>query len=130
MRTRPLADGRHVDAAKVRALLEALIEPGERACLEGNNQKQPDFLAKALASLDATKGHDLHMLQSVIALPGYRPVRDGIASRLDFSFSGLQGARSSLRSKAASIGIPFRLTQSFRKSESSVTTKRSPVAPT
>jgi malonate decarboxylase alpha subunit len=29
-------------------LLEAVIEPGDRVCLEGNNQKQADFLAQAL----------------------------------------------------------------------------------
>ncbi len=93
-RARPLADGKHVESSKAAALLEALIEPGDRVCLEGNNQKQADFLAKALASLDATKVHDLHMLQSVIALPEHLDLFEkGIASRLDFSFSGPQGAR-------------------------------------
>ena len=29
-------------------LLEAVLEPGDRVCLEGNNQKQADFLAQAL----------------------------------------------------------------------------------
>ena len=28
------------------ALLEAVLEPGDRVCLEGNNQKQADFLAQ------------------------------------------------------------------------------------
>ncbi len=93
-RARLFADGKHVDAANIGALLDALIEPGDRVCLEGNNQKQADFLAKALASLDATKVHDLHMLQSVIALPEHLDLfENGIASRLDFSFSGPQGAR-------------------------------------
>ena len=32
-----------------RALLEAVLEPGDRVCLEGNNQKQADFLAKTVA---------------------------------------------------------------------------------
>jgi malonate decarboxylase alpha subunit len=94
VRARPLADGKHVDASRATALLEALIEPGDRVCLEGNNQKQADFLAKALAAVDATKVHDLHMLQSVIALPEHLDLFErGIASRLDFSFSGPQGAR-------------------------------------
>ncbi|MEO8935961.1 MAG: malonate decarboxylase subunit alpha [Burkholderiaceae bacterium] len=93
-RARSLADGKHVAAARVNELLAALIEPGDRVCLEGNNQKQADFLAEALASLDATQVHDLHMLQSVIALPSHLDLfENGIASRLDFSFSGPQGAR-------------------------------------
>ncbi|NEL81524.1 MAG: malonate decarboxylase subunit alpha, partial [Xanthomonas perforans] len=36
--------GRVVAADDVVALLEAVIEPGDRVCLEGNNQKQADFL--------------------------------------------------------------------------------------
>jgi malonate decarboxylase alpha subunit len=94
VRARPLADGKHVDASRATALLEALIEPGDRVCLEGNNQKQADFLAQALAAIDPARVHDLHMLQSVIALPEHLDLfENGIASRLDFSFSGPQGAR-------------------------------------
>ena len=93
-RAQPLASGKHVDAATASALLEALIEPGDRVCLEGNNQKQADFLAATLASLDASRVHDLHMVQSVLALPEHLDIFErGIASRLDFSFSGPQGAR-------------------------------------
>ena len=93
-RAKPFADGKHVDAARIAALLEAVLEPGDRVCLEGNNQKQADFLAKTLASLDPSKVHDLHLLQSVVALPEHLDLfENGIASRLDFSFSGPQGAR-------------------------------------
>ena len=93
-RARSFASGKHVEAANASALLEAVLEPGDRVCLEGNNQKQADFLAKTLASLDASRVHDLHMLQSVLALPEHLDVFErGIASRLDFSFSGPQGAR-------------------------------------
>ena len=31
-------------------LLEAVIRPGDRVCLEGNNQKQADFLAENFAA--------------------------------------------------------------------------------
>ena len=93
-RARPFANGKHVDASRIGVLLEALIEPGDRVCLEGNNQKQADFLAKALAAVDVTKVHDLHLLQSVVALPEHLDLFEkGIASKLDFSFSGPQGAR-------------------------------------
>ena len=50
-------------------LLEAVIEPGDRVCLEGNNQKQADFLAQALTRVDPARVNRLHMLQSVLALP-------------------------------------------------------------
>ena len=35
----------------------------------GDNQKQADFLAAALAKADPAQLHDLHMVQSVLALP-------------------------------------------------------------
>ncbi len=86
--------GRIADPDKIVALLEALIEPGDRVCLEGNNQKQADFLAGALCSLDPARVHDLHMLLSVLALPEHLDIFDkGIASKLDFSFSGPQAVR-------------------------------------
>ena len=89
-----LARGKQVQAGDTGALLEAVLEPGDRVCLEGNNQKQADFLASALASVDTGRVHDLHMVQSVLALPEHLDVFErGIASRLDFSFSGPQGAR-------------------------------------
>ncbi|HUN90460.1 MAG TPA: malonate decarboxylase subunit alpha [Burkholderiaceae bacterium] len=87
-------DGRVVEAAAVGRLLAAVIENGDRVCIEGNNQKQADFLAAALAALDPSQVRDLHMVQSVLALPEHLDVFErGIASRLDFSFSGPQGAR-------------------------------------
>lgn len=89
-----LAKGKVVASADVAALLEAVIENGDRVCLEGNNQKQADFLAKALAGLDPERVNNLHMVQSVLALPEHLDVFENkIASRLDFSFSGPQGAR-------------------------------------
>ncbi len=86
--------GKVVATGSIADLLEAVIEPGDRVCLEGNNQKQADFLARALVGLDPRRVHSLHMVQSVLALPEHLDVfENGIASRLDFSFSGPQGAR-------------------------------------
>jgi len=86
--------GRHVDTDAAVALLEAVLQPGDRVCLEGNNQKQADFLARSLTEVDPQRVHGLHMVQSVLALPEHLDVFDsGIAKRLDFSFSGPQGAR-------------------------------------
>ena len=37
-------DGKVVQASHIVELLHAVLEPGDRVCLEGNNQKQADFL--------------------------------------------------------------------------------------
>ena len=86
--------GKQVAAERSVDLLNAVLEPFDRVCLEGNNQKQADFLAKSLVRVDTQRVHDLHMVQSVLALPEHLDVFEaGIASRLDFSFSGPQGGR-------------------------------------
>ncbi|WP_284756731.1 malonate decarboxylase subunit alpha [Agrobacterium sp. fls2-241-TYG-188a] len=93
-RASPLSNGKVVKADAIIALMEAVIEPGDRLCIEGNNQKQADFLAKALANVNPQVVHDLHIVQSVLALPEHLDVFEkGIASKLDFSFSGPQAAR-------------------------------------
>jgi len=85
---------REVPHTRVIDLFEAVIEPGDRVCLEGNNQKQADFLAESLAQVNPERVRDLHMVQSVLSLPSHLDVFErGIAKRLDFSFSGPQGAR-------------------------------------
>lgn len=98
--------GKVAAAASVVELLSAVIESGDRVCLEGNNQKQADFLARALTRLDPTRVNNLHMVQSVLALPEHLDVFDnGIASRLDFSFSGPQAARLAKMVAAGQIEI-------------------------
>jgi hypothetical protein len=37
--------------------LEALIRAGDRIVLEGDNQKQADFLARSLVKMDAEQSH-------------------------------------------------------------------------
>jgi malonate decarboxylase alpha subunit len=86
--------GKILAAHDIATLLHAVLEPHDRVCIEGNNQKQADFLARALAELDPSRIHDLHLLQSVLALPEHLDVfENGIANRLDFSFSGPQALR-------------------------------------
>ncbi|MET1025184.1 MAG: malonate decarboxylase subunit alpha [Pseudoxanthomonas sp.] len=90
----PLAQGRMVRSDDVVALLETVLRPGDRVCLEGNNQKQADFLADCLTQVDPGRIHDLHMVQSVLSLASHLDVFEkGIARRLDFSFSGPQSVR-------------------------------------
>lgn len=84
-------EGKIVPRELAKKLLESVIKSGDRVCIEGNNQKHADFLAKTLASLDPAKIKNLHMLQSVVALPEHIEVfTRGIANRLDFAFSGPQ----------------------------------------
>ena len=87
-------EGKIVDAKDTVALLEAVIKPFDKVNIEGNNQKQADFLAKALCEVDPAKIHDLHMVQSVLTLPEHLDVFEkGIAKKLDMSFSGPQAGR-------------------------------------
>lgn len=85
---------RIVPAPRVTALLETVLAPGDRVCLEGNNQKQADFLAACLAAVNPEVVHDLHMVQSVIALPSHVELFEkGIARQVDFCYSGPVGGR-------------------------------------
>lgn len=94
---RPLTEGgagKIVNPSRAIALLEEIIRPGDRVALEGNNQKQAEFLADCLCKVDTSKVKDLHIVQSVIALPSHCEVfRRGIASKVDFSFSGPQATQ-------------------------------------
>ena len=88
------AHGKVVPADAAVDLLEAVLRPGDRVCLEGDNQKQADCLARALAACDPARIHDLHMVQSGIVLPEHLDVFEtGVAKRLDYSYSGPQGGR-------------------------------------
>src|ERR1700694_4372179 len=94
-------------ADRATQLLEAIIQPGDRVAIEGDNQKQADFLASALANVDPARIHDLHMVQSVLALPDHLAVFEhGIATRLDFAYAGPQSRRLAelVASKALKIG--------------------------
>lgn len=88
------AQGKRVAKADATALLEAVIRPGDRVCLEGDNQKQADLLASALAAVDKVRIHDLHMVQSGVVLPEHLDLFElGIARRLDYAYSGPQSQR-------------------------------------
>lgn len=99
-------DGKVVQASHAVELLNAVLEPGDRVCLEGNNQKQADFLGKALTRVDTSRVHDLHMLLSVLSLPEHLDVFEkGIASKLDFSFSGPQAGRLAKLAQTGKLNI-------------------------
>ncbi|MER5646367.1 malonate decarboxylase subunit alpha [Streptosporangium sp. NPDC002524] len=86
--------GRVLDTGRTRDALQALLRPGDRVALEGDNQKQADFLAGALAGCDPKVVHDLHLLISSISLREHLDVFErGVAHRLDFSYAGPQSVR-------------------------------------
>ncbi|QJQ01634.1 malonate decarboxylase subunit alpha [Herbaspirillum rubrisubalbicans] len=98
--------GKIAPADQLGELLYAVLENGDRVCVEGNNQKQADFLAKGLAALDPARVNGLHMLFSVLALPEHLDVFEkGIADRLDFSFSGPQAGRLAKLASAGKLNI-------------------------
>ncbi len=75
-------------------ILETVIKPGDKVCIEGDNQKQADFLSKEFCKVDPKKINNLHMIQSAIALPEHLDLFDqGIAKKVDFAFAGPQATR-------------------------------------
>lgn len=90
------ANGRVVPTADIVPFLEAIATPGDRVVLEGNNQKQADFLSRALAEVDPSKVHGLHMIiPSVSRVEHLDLFERGIARKLDFAYAGAQSLRIS-----------------------------------
>jgi malonate decarboxylase alpha subunit len=74
--------------------LEALVVAGDRIVLEGDNQKQADFLSRSLAKVNPKKIHDLHLIISSISRPEHLTLFElGIAKKVDFAFAGPQSLR-------------------------------------
>ncbi|SCK24448.1 malonate decarboxylase subunit alpha [Vogesella sp. LIG4] len=89
-----LADGRILPTGQLVPALEILLSPGDRVALEGNNQKQADFLSRALAKVNPQRVHDLHMIIPSVGRSEHLDIFEaGIARKLDFSFSGPQSLR-------------------------------------
>jgi len=87
-----LVSGKIVSASDATKLLEAIIRPFDKVNIEGDNQKQADFLAEALSKADPGRLHDLHMVQSAIALDSHLDVFEkGIAKKIDFFCYAFQG---------------------------------------
>ncbi|WP_353062583.1 malonate decarboxylase subunit alpha [Tunturibacter psychrotolerans] len=74
--------------------LETVIRSGDRIVMEGDNQKQADFLSRSLAKVDPKKIHDLHLIISSISRPEHLTLFElGIAKKVDFAFAGPQSLR-------------------------------------
>jgi malonate decarboxylase alpha subunit len=90
----PWMDGHVLKPERIVEALEALIETGSRVALEGNNQKQADFLSRAFAKLDPARVHDVHLLISSISRPEHLTLFErGICRKVDFAFAGPQSLR-------------------------------------
>lgn len=81
--------GKVIPTDQLVSVMENLLAPGDRVVLEGNNQKQADFLSRMLAEVNPQKIHDLHMIMPSVGRSEHLDLFEkGIARKLDFSFSG------------------------------------------
>lgn len=87
-------EGKVVDGRWLRDVFEALLRPGDRVALEGDNQKQADFLSRTLAQCDPQRVHGLHMLIGSVSRPEHLDLfENGIADKLDLAYAGPQSVR-------------------------------------
>jgi malonate decarboxylase alpha subunit len=90
----PYADGRILAPETIVQALETLIRPQDRVVIEGNNQKQADFLSRSLAQVDPVTVHDLHLLISSVSRREHLDLfENGIARKIDFAYAGPQSLR-------------------------------------
>ena len=87
-------NGPVLNSSAIVEALQAVLEPGDRVALEGDNQKQADFLSRSLVQLDPAKTHELHLLISSVSRPEHLTLFErGIARKLDFAYAGPQSVR-------------------------------------
>lgn len=100
-------NGKIINTEDTVSMLEKLLSPGSKVVLEGNNQKQADFLGRMLAEVNPDVVRDLHMIIPSMSIPEHLDIFEkGIARKLDFSYSGAQSLRISqlLEDGALEIG--------------------------
>lgn len=90
----PWLDGKVIQLQAINQVLEASLRPGDRVILEGDNQKQATFLAKALNSVSPDQVNDLTMIIPAISRPEHLDLFEkGIASEINFAYAGVQSLR-------------------------------------
>ncbi|MFT4021865.1 MAG: malonate decarboxylase subunit alpha [Acinetobacter sp.] len=93
---RKFSDGVVIPTENIVQALHTLIKPHDKVVLEGNNQKQADFLSRSLAQTNPEILHDLHMIMPSVGRAEHLDLFEkGIARKLDFSFAGTQSLRIS-----------------------------------
>lgn len=86
--------GKVIDPARLQDVLHGVIRPGDRVALEGDNQKQADFLSRTLADCDPKRLHDLHLLIGSVSRAEHLDLFErGIATKLDLAYAGPQSVR-------------------------------------
>jgi malonate decarboxylase alpha subunit len=91
---KPWMKGPVLEQDKMVETLETVIQSGDRIVMEGDNQKQADFLSRSLVKVDPKKVHDLHLIISSISRPEHLTLFElGIAKKVDFAFAGPQSLR-------------------------------------
>ncbi|MFM0251868.1 malonate decarboxylase subunit alpha [Paraburkholderia sediminicola] len=95
-RVASIADGMVLPTERIVDVLQALVAPGDRVVVEGNNQKQADFLSRSLAKVDPQVVHDLHLIIPSVSRAEHLDLFErGIARKLDFAYAGAQSLRIS-----------------------------------
>lgn len=90
----PEMRGSFLPTKKIVPALETLVASGDRIVIEGDNQKQADFLSRSLAKVDPKRIRDLHLIISSISRPEHLTLFElGIAGKVDFAFAGPQSLR-------------------------------------
>jgi len=98
--------GKVIESRDAKKLLLSTIRSGDRIVLEGNNQKQATFLSQLLADLSPSDVNDLHIMMSSVTLNEHLDLfRKGIATKLDFAFSGQQAVALAKLVQAGSVTI-------------------------
>jgi malonate decarboxylase alpha subunit len=105
-RLRTWINGPVLPQSRIVEALEYLILPGDRVVIEGDNQKQADFLSRALAAVSPTIVHDVHLIVPNVGRPEFLSLFElGIARKLDFAFAGPQSVRISRMLEAGKLLI-------------------------
>ena len=102
-----LRNKKFINTEDLVAVLSQIISSGDRICIEGDNQKQASYLASAMTKLDPAVINNVHMIQSAITLPEHLDLFEkGIASKIDFAYSGPQSIRlaNMVKNKKINIG--------------------------
>jgi len=102
-------DGPLLPREKLVESLESLIAPQDQIVLEGDNQKQADFLSRSSVKVDPKKLHDLHLIISSISRPEQLTLFElGIAKKIDFAYACPQSLRvHSCLKTVSSKSAPF-----------------------
>lgn len=88
------SDGKVINPTQLKDLLHDVIRPGDRVALEGDNQKQADFLSRTLAECDPKRLNNLHMLIGSVSRAEHLDLFERrIAAKLDLAYAGPQSVR-------------------------------------